>query len=197
MVNDKNSTQFPFDTWNNFRMAQRLSEQLHTFFGKVWKSLRKIVENMQKYLGRFQKLLSKQEENLMHQLIWLRKSWQVYTPTSIKVASEKNDAWSMFHSPRCTIVASVVNYVPATMSLETQKANAANASMLCQQNVKTMYFKTLNPRLFNLRQWFEVRFFSVVICKCCKFSTSLPGSGTWEFWMELKKIKFKVFVEQQ
>ena len=50
-------------------MAQRLSEQLHTFFGKVWKSLRKIVGNMQKQLGRFQKLLSKQEENLMHQLI--------------------------------------------------------------------------------------------------------------------------------
>ena len=117
-------------------------------------------------------------------------------PISIKVTSKKNDAWSMFHSPRCIIVASLVNYVPAT-SLETQKANASNASMLCQQNVKTMYFKTLNPRLFNLRQWFEVRFFSVVICKCCKFSTSLLGSCTWEFWMELKKIKFKVFVEQQ
>ena len=41
-----------------------------------------------------------------------------YTPISIKVASEKNDAWSMFHSPRCIIVASLVNYVPA-MSLET------------------------------------------------------------------------------
>ena len=38
MINDKNSIQFPFDTWNNFRIAQRLSEQLHTFFGKVWKS---------------------------------------------------------------------------------------------------------------------------------------------------------------
>ena len=36
--------------------------------------------------------------------------------------------------------------------------------MLCQQNVKTMYFKTLNPRLFNSIQSFEVRFFSVVIC---------------------------------
>ena len=71
-----------------------------------------------------------------------------YTPISIKVASEKNDAWSMFHSPRCITVASQVNFVPAT-SLETQKANAANASMLCQQNVKTIYFKTLNPRLFN------------------------------------------------
>ena len=58
--------------------------------------------------------------------------------------------------------------------------------MLCQQNVKTMYFRTLNPRLFNLRQWFEFRFFSVVICKCCKFSPSLLGSCTGEFWMELK-----------
>ena len=35
-----------------------------------------------------------------------------YRPISIKVA------WSMFHSPRCIIVASLVNYVPAT-SLET------------------------------------------------------------------------------
>ena len=83
------------------------------------------------------------------------------------------------------MVASLVNYVPAT-SLETQEANVADASMLCQQNVKTMYFKTLNPRLFNLRQWFEFRFFSVVICKCCKFSPSLLGSCTGEFWMELK-----------
>ena len=33
------------------------------------------------------------------------------TPISIKVASEKNDAWSIFHSPRCIIVASLVNYV--------------------------------------------------------------------------------------
>ena len=74
-----------------------------------------------------------------------------YTSISIKVASEKNDAWCMFHSPRCIniIVASLVNYVPAT-SLETKKANAANPSILCQKNVKTMYFKTLNPKLFNL-----------------------------------------------
>ena len=107
-----------------------------------------------------------------------------------------HDAWSMFHSPQCIIVASLVNYVPA-MSLDTWKANATDASILCQQNVKTMYFKTLNPRLFNLRQWLEVRFFSVVICKCCKFSMSLLGSCAWEFWMELKKIKFKVFVELQ
>ena len=59
----------------------------------------------------------------------------------------------MMHDPcpRCITVASQVNFVPAT-SLETQKANAANASMLCQKNVKTMYFKTLSPRLFNLRQ---------------------------------------------
>ena len=50
----------------------------------------------------------------------------------------------------CSI--SLINYVPAT-SLETEKANAANASMLCQQNVKIMYFKTRNP----------IRFLSVVI----------------------------------
>ena len=108
----------------------------------------------------------------------------LYTPISVKVASEKNDAWSMFHSLRCIIVASLVNYVPAT-SLETKKAKAADAFMLCQQNVKTMYFKTLNHRPFNLRQWFEVRFFSVVICKCCKFSMSLLGPCTWEF-LDLK-----------
>ena len=85
----------------------------------------------------------------------------LYTPISIKVASEKNDAWSMLHSLWCS-------------------------------DVKTMYFKTLNHRPFNLRQWFEVRFFSVVICKCCKFSMSLLGPCTWEFF-ELKKIKFKLF----
>ena len=67
----------------------------------------------------------------------------------------------MFHSTRCIIVASLVNYVPATI-LETLKANAADASLLCQQNVKKMYFKTLNPRLFNLRQWFEVANFQRV-----------------------------------
>ena len=43
------------------------------------------------------------------------------TPISIKVASEKNDAWSIFHSPRCIIVASLVNYVPATsLNLESK-----------------------------------------------------------------------------
>ena len=42
----------------------------------------------------------------------------LYTPISIQVASEKNNAWSMFHSPRCIIVASPVNYVPTT-NLET------------------------------------------------------------------------------
>ena len=88
---------------------------------------------------------------------------------------------SRSHSPRRIIVASLVNYVPAT-SLETSKANAGDAFMLCEQNV---------------RQRFEVRFFFVVNCKCCKFSTSLLGSCTWEFWMEFKKIKFKAFVEQQ
>ena len=147
-------------------------------------------------------------------LNWLSKGnvrrlvWRIMdTPTTLRspcecvkivqcIHPEKNDAWSMFHSPQFIIVARLVNYVPAR-SLETKKANAADTSMLCQQKVKTMYFKTLNPRLVNLRQWFEVRFFSVVICKCCKFSTSLLGSCTWEFWMELKKIKFKVFVEPQ
>ena len=35
-------------------------------------------------------------------------------------------------------------------ALETKTANATDASMLCQQNVKTMYkySQTLNPRLF-------------------------------------------------
>ena len=41
-----------------------------------------------------------------------------YYTISIKVASEKNDAWSVFHSPRCIIVTSLVYFVPAT-SLET------------------------------------------------------------------------------
>ena len=51
----------------------------------------------------------------------------------------------MMHDP-CFIargafaVASLVNYVPAT-SLETSKANAADASMLCEQNVKTNVFQ--------------------------------------------------------
>ena len=91
---------------------------------------------------------------------------------------------------------SLVSFVPAT-TLEAQKANAADASMLCQQNFKTMYFKTLNPRLFNLDS--DLRFgFSVWLYayKCCKFSTSLLGSCTWEFWMELKKIKVKAFVHE-
>ena len=39
--------------------------------------------------------------------------WISYTPISIKVASEKNDVWSMFHSPWRIIVASLVSYVPA------------------------------------------------------------------------------------
>ena len=43
--------------------------------------------------------------------------------------------------------ASQVNYVAPT-SLETKTPNATDASMLCQQNIKTMYFQTLNPRLF-------------------------------------------------
>ena len=49
-------------------------------------------------------------------------AYGVYTPISIKVASEKNDAWSIFHSPRCIIVASLVNYVPATsLNLESKR----------------------------------------------------------------------------
>ena len=42
----------------------------------------------------------------------------LHTPISIRVASEKNEAWSMFHSLPCIIVAGLVNYVPA-VSLET------------------------------------------------------------------------------
>ena len=38
----------------------------------------------------------------------------LYKPISIEVASEKNDAWSMFHGQWCIIVTSRVNYVPAT-----------------------------------------------------------------------------------
>ena len=99
-----------------------------------------------------------------------------------------HDAWSMFHSPWCVIVASLVNYVPTT-SLETYIAKAADPSMLCQQNVKTMYFKTLNPRPFNLRQWFEVRFFSVVIWKCCKliFNEFARPVHLGIFWVKKKK----------
>ena len=41
-----------------------------------------------------------------------------YTPISIKFASVKIDGWSMFHSPRCIMGASPVNYVPPR-SLET------------------------------------------------------------------------------
>ena len=60
----------------------------------------------------------KQQQTKKGELI-NRTSWtERYIPISIKVGSEKNDAWSMFHSLRCIIVASVVNYVPAT-SLET------------------------------------------------------------------------------
>ena len=47
-----------------------------------------------------------------------KSSFKIVFAYSIKVASEKNDAWSMFHSPRFIIVAKLVNYVPA-MSLET------------------------------------------------------------------------------
>ena len=43
-----------------------------------------------------------------------------HTPISIKVASVKNDTWSMFPNPRCIMGASSVKYVPAT-SLETRR----------------------------------------------------------------------------
>ena len=56
---------------------------------------------------------SAQRNNLVQQ-----ETRVLNTPISIKVASEKNDARSMFHSPRCIIVASLVSFVPAT-SLET------------------------------------------------------------------------------
>ena len=59
---------------------------------------------------------------------------------STKVASVKNDAWSMFHSLRCIMGASPVNYVPAT-SLKPRKQTL----LTLQKNVTTMFFKTLNP----------------------------------------------------
>ena len=50
----------------------------------------------------------------------LQTSSRYLLTSALKVASEKSDAWSMHvsHSPRCIIVASLVNYMPAT-SLET------------------------------------------------------------------------------
>ena len=103
-----------------------------------------------------------------------------------------HDAWSMFHS-------STAHYCGKSSKLCTRNEPRNPDSKGCwnfyvmSQNVKKMYFKTLNPMPFNLRKWFEVRFFSVVICKCCKFSTSLLGLCTWEFF-ELKKNRFKAFV---
>ena len=43
--------------------------------------------------------------------------------------------------------ASLVNYALAT-SLETWKSSATDASMLCQQTVTKIYFKSTNARLF-------------------------------------------------
>ena len=69
----------------------------------------------------------------------------IYLPSYIHLFQLRLLLRRMMHDPRFIarggiIVASLVNYVPAT-SLETyKKANAADASMLCQQNVKTMYF---------------------------------------------------------
>ena len=83
-------------------------------------------------------------------------------------------------------------------SLETWKANTADASMLCQQNVKTMYFKTLNPRLFNLRQGFKVR--SVFLCGNMQM-LQIFNEFAWLVHVGIldgvKKIKLKAFVEQQ
>ena len=90
----------------------------------------------------------------------------------------------MFNSPRCITVASVVSVVPAT-SLETYKVNAADASMVCQQNVNTMYFKTLNPRLFNLDSDLRLQIFN-------EFA-SLVHVGILD---GVKKIKFKAFVHE-
>ena len=102
----------------------------------------------------------------------------------------------MFHSPRCITVASLVSFVPAT-SLEAQKANAADASMLCQQNVKTMYFKTLNPRLFNLDS--DLRFsFSLrgnMHANAANFQRVCLARARGNFgWSYCKNIKFKAFV---
>ena len=57
----------------------------------------------------------------------------------------------MFHGPWFITVACLVSYVPAT-SLETYTVESKCYWRLfvCQQNVKTMYFKTLIPRLLNL-----------------------------------------------
>ena len=55
---------------------------------------------------------------------------------------------------------------------------------------RTLRHSILRKRMLGfLGQQFEFRFCSVAICKCCQFSTSLLGSRTWEFWMELTKKK--------
>ena len=130
------------------------------------------------------------------QLIWiwiLSVNSARYMLISIKAASEKNDAWSMFHSPQCIIVTSLVYYVPAT-SLETKKANAADATRLRQQNVKTMYFKTLHPRLQNLRHWQR---------QCLGGNMQMLQIFNELAWLvhmgivDGDKIKFTMFFEQQ
>ena len=94
----------------------------------------------------------------------------------------------MFHSPRCIIVASPINLC-ARNEPRNLESKRANASMLCQQNVKTMYFKTLNPRLFNLRQWFVVRFFPVVIiyANTANFQRVCLARARGNFGWSLKK----------
>ena len=82
----------------------------------------RLVHLRARWIPRGNQVCFKMEESIWRALILcqFRTSFlhSVYRPISIKVASEKNDAWSMFHSPRCIIVATLVNYVPAT-SLET------------------------------------------------------------------------------
>ena len=74
--------------------------------------------------------LRQKEKNFEETLCWQPRRYlsislhlHLYsTPILIKVASEKNDAWYIFHSPRCIIVASLVNYVPATsLNLESKR----------------------------------------------------------------------------
>ena len=61
-----------------------------------------------------------------------------------------------------------------------------------QQNVNIRYYKKLNstpfPALFSAVIWAQ-RFCSIVIEKCCKSSTSLLHSRTWELPIFMKQIR--------
>ena len=61
-----------------------------------------------------------------------------------------------------------------------------------QQNVNIRYYKKLNstpfPALFSAVIWAQ-RFCSVVTEKCCKSSTSLLHSRTWELPIFMKQIR--------